>query len=101
MDIDRASSSRETASLFSQAQGDSVDLEGLLSGLRNKSGRAAFTDYTLQSKEQDIQKLRRIWVAERAAPEILPFEGPLLDRMMERVRSQVSAVFSGSDEFTA
>ncbi|EEP76226.1 conserved hypothetical protein [Uncinocarpus reesii 1704] len=40
----------------------------------------------------DHQQLTRFWVAERAAPELLPWPGPLMDRMMERVRKQISKI---------
>ena len=37
----------------------------------------------------DLQLLTRFWVAERGVSEVLPWPEPLMDRMMERVRSQV------------
>lgn len=37
----------------------------------------------------DHQQLTRFWVAERAVPELLPWPGALMDRMMERVSKQV------------
>jgi GINS complex subunit 4 len=37
----------------------------------------------------DHQHLTRLWVAERAVSELLPWPGQLMDRMMERVRKQV------------
>ena len=37
----------------------------------------------------DHQQLTRFWVAERAVPELLPWPGPLMDRMMERIQKQV------------
>jgi GINS complex subunit 4 len=43
----------------------------------------------------DHQLLTRFWVAERAVPELLPWPGPLMDRMMERVRKQVSLINPG------
>ncbi|KAM5491848.1 GINS complex subunit [Microsporum canis] len=36
----------------------------------------------------DHQQLTRFWVAERAVPELLPWPGPLMDRMMERISKQ-------------
>uniref|UniRef100_A0A093V8K2 DNA replication complex GINS protein SLD5 n=1 Tax=Talaromyces marneffei PM1 TaxID=1077442 RepID=A0A093V8K2_TALMA len=38
----------------------------------------------------DHQHLTRLWVAERAVSELLPWPGQLMDRMMERVRKQLS-----------
>lgn len=37
----------------------------------------------------DLQALTRAWVAERTAPELLPYPSELVDRVMERVRTQV------------
>jgi GINS complex subunit 4 len=39
--------------------------------------------------QQDVKELTRYWIAERSAPEILPFQEPLLERLMERIRQQV------------
>lgn len=39
--------------------------------------------------ELDHQELTRFWVAERAVSDLLPWPGPLMDRLMERVRKQV------------
>jgi GINS complex subunit 4 len=44
----------------------------------------------LDSASLDHQQLTRFWVTERAAPELLPWPGPLMDKMMERVKKQVS-----------
>ena len=38
---------------------------------------------------RDLQELTRAWVAERVAPEILPYPAALMDRTMIRVRAQV------------
>ncbi|EZF32497.1 DNA replication complex GINS protein [Trichophyton mentagrophytes] len=40
----------------------------------------------------DHQQLTRFWVAERAVPELLPWPGALMDRMMERVSKQISKI---------
>lgn len=37
----------------------------------------------------DHQVLTRFWVAERGVPEVLPWPGKLMERVMERVRKQV------------
>ena len=44
---------------------------------------------TSESASADHQLLTRYWVAERATPELLPWPGPLMDRMMDRVTKQV------------
>jgi GINS complex subunit 4 len=38
---------------------------------------------------RDLQELTRYWVAERVAPEILPWPSELMDRVLERTRKQV------------
>ncbi|KAK2875596.1 hypothetical protein FQN49_001582 [Arthroderma sp. PD_2] len=40
----------------------------------------------------DHQQLTRLWVAERAVPELLPWPGPLMERMMERVSKQITKI---------
>lgn len=37
----------------------------------------------------DLQALTRAWVAERTAPELLPYPTELIDRVMDRLRKQV------------
>jgi GINS complex subunit 4 len=43
-----------------------------------------------ESTAIDHQQLTRFWVAERGVSELLPWPGPLMERVMERVRKQVS-----------
>lgn len=38
----------------------------------------------------DLQALTRAWVNERTAPELLPYPTELIDRVLERLRMQVS-----------
>ena len=38
---------------------------------------------------RDLQELTRCWVAERIAPELLPWPSELMDRVLERIRKQV------------
>lgn len=45
---------------------------------------------TPESATLDHQLLTRFWVAERAVSELLPWPASLMDRIMERVRRQVS-----------
>lgn len=79
----------------------SEDLESLLQGLRqNRPGRedasAANLNQSTSSyssgsstRDSDLVSLQRIWIAERTAPEILPFDEALIDRIMGRLREQV------------
>jgi hypothetical protein len=39
---------------------------------------------------RDLQELTRCWVAERVAPEILSWPSEVMDRVLERIRKQVS-----------
>lgn len=41
-------------------------------------------------ESRDLQELTRCWVAERVAPEILPWPGQLMERALARIRKQVS-----------
>ncbi|EED22068.1 GINS DNA replication complex subunit Sld5, putative [Talaromyces stipitatus ATCC 10500] len=45
-----------------------------------------------ESVTSDHQHLTRLWVAERAVSELLPWPAQLMDRMMERVRKQVENI---------
>ncbi|KAL1646354.1 GINS complex subunit [Diplodia intermedia] len=41
---------------------------------------------------RDLQDLTRLWVAERVAPEILPYPDALMERVLDRVRRQIEVV---------
>ncbi|KAH7081606.1 hypothetical protein BKA63DRAFT_405229 [Paraphoma chrysanthemicola] len=41
---------------------------------------------------RDLQELTRYWVAERVAPELLPWPSDLMDRVLERTRTQIELV---------
>lgn len=43
-----------------------------------------------ESTAIDHQQLTRLWVTERSVSEVLPWPGPLMERMMERVQKQVA-----------
>ncbi|RAL17253.1 putative GINS DNA replication complex subunit Sld5 [Aspergillus homomorphus CBS 101889] len=47
---------------------------------------------TPESTALDHQLLTRFWVAERGVSELLPWPGPLMERMMERVRRQIETI---------
>lgn len=38
---------------------------------------------------RDLQEMTRCWVAERVAPEILPWPSDLMERMLDRIQRQV------------
>ncbi|KAI9824888.1 MAG: GINS complex subunit [Thelocarpon impressellum] len=47
---------------------------------------------TIPQEARDLRELCRAWVAERVAPEILPYPGQLMERVMERIRAQIVKV---------
>ncbi|PUU81323.1 hypothetical protein B9Z19DRAFT_1113511 [Tuber borchii] len=49
-------------------------------------------DNQVPSGTRDIADLTQSWIAERSAPEILPFQTALLERLMERIRQQIELV---------
>lgn len=46
-------------------------------------------------ESRDLQELTRCWVAERVAPEILPWPTDLMARVLERIARQVSSACGG------
>ena len=46
----------------------------------------------LAPETQDLHDLTRSWVAERSAPELLPWPGPLMDRTMARLAQQIANI---------
>ena len=46
--------------------------------------------------KDDLRLLKQAWTSERMAPELLPFVGSLLDRIMERIRRQVQFIEENS-----
>ncbi|OAL01431.1 GINS complex, Sld5 component [Phaeosphaeriaceae sp. SRC1lsM3a] len=47
---------------------------------------------TTPQETRDLQDLTRCWVAERVAPEILPWPSDLMDRVSARIRRQIESV---------
>ena len=47
----------------------------------------------IPQRTSDLQALTRAWVAERCAPELLPYPEDLVDRVMDRIKTQVSFDF--------
>ncbi|KAH8705528.1 putative GINS DNA replication complex subunit Sld5 [Talaromyces proteolyticus] len=64
----------------------SMDIDDILASV----DRDNFT--SPESTALDHQQLTRLWIAERAVSEVLPWPGPLMERMMERVRRQVETI---------
>ena len=60
-----------------------MDIDDILASVDRTAGP------TPESAALDHQLLTRFWVAERAVPELLPWPGPLMDRMMGRVSRHV------------
>lgn len=42
--------------------------------------------------ENDLQALTRLWVAERCAPELLPYPTELMDRVLARISEQIAKI---------
>ena len=53
---------------------------------------ASVDGYGPQSELLDLQGLTRAWVAERSSPELLQWPSSLMDRMLDRIKRQVSGV---------
>ena len=49
------------------------------------------TPIQIPQQTLDHHALVRQWIAERSAPELLPWDESLMDRVMERIRKQVGA----------
>ena len=45
------------------------------------------------SETTDVELLKRAWRNEKAAPEVLPFQAPLVQRAREQIQLAVSAAF--------
>ena len=46
----------------------------------------------IPQETRDLQELTRAWVTERSAPEILPWPSALLERVLDRIRRQVTLI---------
>ncbi|KAK0514860.1 hypothetical protein JMJ35_002239 [Cladonia borealis] len=53
---------------------------------------AEVDDSTIPQETRDLQELTRTWVNERSAPELLPWPAELMDRVLERIRQQISLI---------
>ncbi|KAH8727876.1 hypothetical protein GQ44DRAFT_769935 [Phaeosphaeriaceae sp. PMI808] len=47
---------------------------------------------SIPQETRDLQELTRCWVAERIAPEILPWPSDLMERVLNRIRRQIELV---------
>jgi hypothetical protein len=47
---------------------------------------------TTPPETRDLQELTRCWVAERTAPELLPWPEDIVERVLERIRAQIELV---------
>ena len=50
---------------------------------------AEVDSHAVPRETRDLQELTRAWVTERSAPEILPWPDALMERVLERIRTQV------------
>lgn len=51
-----------------------------------------------EQRQRDFEELQRVWVAERASPELLPYEGGMMERILKRVREKVEFIEYNSIE---
>ena len=49
---------------------------------------AEIDSHAVQQETQDLQTLTRAWVAERVAPELLPYPEVLMERVLSRIAKQ-------------
>lgn len=49
---------------------------------------------SIPQRTLDLQALTRAWVNERTSPELLPYPSDLADRVMDRIKTQVSTKFT-------
>ncbi|MCJ1363362.1 GINS complex subunit [Acarospora aff. strigata] len=47
---------------------------------------------SVPQETRDLQELTRAWIAERAAPELLPWPESLMERTVDRIRQQIELV---------
>ncbi|KAF2007785.1 DNA replication complex GINS protein sld5 [Amniculicola lignicola CBS 123094] len=53
---------------------------------------AEVTADAVPQQQRDLQELTRAWIAERVAPELLPYPAELMERVLERIRRQIELV---------
>lgn len=54
-----------------------------------RAHNAASGEDESEAQRHDLQLLTQAWVAERVAPEVLPYPTGLMERIMDRIRRQV------------
>lgn len=54
----------------------------------------------LENRQSDLARLTKVWVHERLAPELLPYEGELIERILEGMRQQTEFVEANSMELS-
>ncbi|KAJ5662720.1 hypothetical protein N7462_011646 [Penicillium macrosclerotiorum] len=63
-----------------------MDIDDILAAVDRGAGASP------ESAALDHQLLTRFWVAERAVSEVLPWPAPLMERIMDRVRTQIETI---------
>lgn len=66
---------------------DDMDVDDIINGLQPQGGTRASRDEDLRT---DAAALKRAWMNERFAPELLSFENELLKRIMKRISEKAS-----------
>ena len=62
-------------------------ISDILASVTHAHNNALGSDESAQ-QEYDLQHLTRAWIAERMAPELLPYPVELMERTMTRTRAQ-------------
>ena len=64
-----------------------ADIADIIASVTRGQNVGLGQDEDLQ-RQHDLQLLTRAWIAERTAPELLPYPSKLMDRIMTKIRAQ-------------
>lgn len=54
---------------------------------------------SIPQETKDLQMLTRAWVTERVSPDLQPYPGEIMERVIASISKQVSFICSGKKEF--
>ena len=60
----------------------------------NQDILASVSAPSIPQRTRDLQALTRAWVNERASPELLPYPTDLVERIMDRIKTQVRSPYT-------
>lgn len=67
-----------------------MDISDILASVTRDANSALGIDTENEQQQQDLQLLTRAWISERVSPELRSYPTQLMDRVMTRLRAQVS-----------